>query len=83
MIIRPMDQYSFAVEVTGAITQNPHYEDVIYESGCDDGLIVITNGKMVIDFDRSAPSYDPAVASAIRDLQRIGVEIVKISPITD
>jgi hypothetical protein len=78
-----MDQYSFTVEVSEAITQNPQYEDIIYEAGCDDSLIALIDGKMLIDFDRYAASYKSAVASAVAALEGIGATIVNISPITD
>jgi hypothetical protein len=78
-----MDQYSFTVEVSGAITQDPRYEDIIYEAGCDDGLIALIDGKMLIDFDRQAASYNFAVATAVAALERIGATIVSVSPITD
>jgi hypothetical protein len=81
--VNGMDQYSFTVEVGGAIVQNPHYQDVIYEAGCDDALIALIDGKMLIDFDRSAASYNNAVASAVAALEGIGATIVNVSPITD
>ena len=58
-----MEQYSFTVEVSGAIMQHPQYEDIIYEAGCDDSLIALVDGKMLIDFDRYATSYNSAVDS--------------------
>jgi hypothetical protein len=78
-----VDQYSFTVEISGAITQNPRYEDIIYEAGCDDSLIALIDGRMLIDFDRSAASYNNAVASAVAALEGIGATIVNVSPITD
>jgi hypothetical protein len=78
-----MDQYSFTVEIDGAITQNPQFEDIVYEAGCNDGLIAVIDGKTLIDFDRSAASYTNAVESAVAALQGIGATIVSVFPITD
>jgi hypothetical protein len=78
-----MDQYSFTVEISGPIVQNPAYEDMLYEAGCDDALIARIDGKLLIDFDRYAASYKNAVDSAISDLQKIGATVVSISPINE
>jgi hypothetical protein len=78
-----MDRHSFTVEITGDVLRDPHCEDVLYEAGCSDALIAVVDGRMMVDFDRYATSYESAVASAVRDLQRAGATIGDITPLSD
>jgi len=78
-----MEQYSFTVQISGGPADHPQYEDVIFEAGCNDALIAVVDGRMLLDFDRYAASYDSAVSSATHALQSIGATIVRVSPITD
>lgn len=82
-LIRGASPYSFTVEVSGAITKNPQYEDIIYDAGCNDGLVTLVDGKMLIDFDRYAASYHSAVESATAALKGVGATVVSVSPIID
>jgi hypothetical protein len=59
------------------------YEDALYEAGCDDALVAIVDGTMLIDFDREAPDYDRAVQSAIQNVERAGGKVVAVEPIKD
>jgi hypothetical protein len=43
--------------------------DALYESGCDDGKIVMRAGRVSIGFTRCAPTMKDAVISAIGDVQ--------------
>ena len=78
-----MEQYSFTVEISGGPANHPQYEDAIYEAGCNDALIAVVDGRMLLDFDRYAASYDSAVSSATHALEGIGATIINVSPITD
>ena len=40
------------------------FDSRLYKSGCDDALISILDGKVYLDFDRDASSFDDAVKSA-------------------
>jgi hypothetical protein len=77
---RGMDQYSFTVEITGLSNQGS-YDDILYEAGCSDALVVVVDGRMMMDFDRLAASYERAVESVISDLTKAGAKIVNITPI--
>ncbi len=78
-----MARYSFTIEIKGIDPAGSRYEDALYEAGCDDALIAVVNGRMMVDFDREASSYDGAVASAIRDVERAGAQIVHVSPLAE
>ncbi len=78
-----MARYSFTIEVGGIDLIASRYEDALYEAGCDDALVAVIEGRVVLDFDREGISYDRAVASAIQDVERAGARVVDIRPGTD
>ena len=78
-----MDQYSFTIEITGGILRDPNFEDLLYEAGCRDAMVVMSDGKVMLDFDRYASSYESAVASAMRDLRNAGAEVGDATAIVD
>ena len=78
-----MDRHSFTVEITGGILRHPQCEDVLYEAGCSDALVAIVDGRMMVDFDRYASSYESAVESAVHDLRRAGATIGDITPLNE
>ncbi|MGH7054947.1 MAG: hypothetical protein ACREFA_14185 [Stellaceae bacterium] len=76
-----MKRYSFTLEVAGIGTEDDRYEDALYEAGCDDALISVVDGKLRVDFDREAASYDDAVQSGAADVARAGGKVVKALPL--
>ena len=47
--------------------------DALYEAGCDDALIGIRDGTAYAEFCREAASFQEAVHSAAKDVERAGV----------
>jgi hypothetical protein len=47
--------------------------DAIYEAGCDDSHIALSECVLRIGFSREAPSYRIALISAIADIERSGL----------
>jgi hypothetical protein len=76
-----MDCYSFTMDVTGIDLDNSAYEDRLYEAGCGDALIVVSDGRLSLDFDRMALSYGLAVESAIKDISNAGGMVTDIKRI--
>ena len=74
--------FSFTVYVSGISTEGA-YEDALFEAGCDDALVCVRDGELFLDFDRQAESYESAVASARRDVERAGGQVVKVEPIIE
>ena len=74
-------RYSFTVRVAGLNTDNEFYEDALYNAGCTDALIAVIDGDVFIDFDRQAPSYDLAVQSATRAVEKAGGQVVGVERI--
>jgi hypothetical protein len=63
--------HSFAVVMTGTdftSAESPH-ADALYEAGCDDALLTSDSGAQRVIFDREAPSFAAAVASAITAIE--------------
>src|SRR5579872_3772807 len=52
----PALTHAFAIYVAG-IDQTGPYEDKLFEAGCDDATIVISNGEMHLDFEREAAAF--------------------------
>ena len=64
-------QHSFAVVIDGVDLTSPDSPDadVLYEAGCDDALLTSSAGVQRAAFDREAPSFAAAVASAITAIE--------------
>lgn len=79
---RAMAHYAFTIQVDG-VDASGRYEDAFHEAGCDDAMIAVVDGKMFLDFDREAASYEIAVDSAKRNVEEAGGKVVKVAPIVD
>jgi hypothetical protein len=73
-----MENFSFTLEVVGVDIKKDNFEDAFYGRDCNDALISVVNGTLLLDFDREADSYEKAVASATRDIEKVGGKVVKI-----
>lgn len=64
-------QHSFAVVIDGVDLTCPDSPDadVLYEAGCDDALLTSSADVQRAVFDREAPSFAAAVASAITAIE--------------
>jgi hypothetical protein len=76
-----MGHYSFVVDVSGIDTESGSYEDAFYEAGCSDALIMVIDGHLRLDFDRSALSYELAVESALQNIARAGGTVTDVKKI--
>lgn len=66
--------YQFTLILKNIEEETPDLEDSLYEAGCDDALINFRNGTVYLDFDRKAHSFEEAVLSAIRDVERASIK---------
>jgi hypothetical protein len=73
-----VDHYSFTMRVTGIDTSSDRYEDALFEAGCDDALVAVVDGALVLDFDRAAASYESAVRSATQSVEQAGGKVVAV-----
>jgi hypothetical protein len=75
--------HSFTLHVAGISVEGDRYEDALFEAGCDDALVGVLGGEIFLDFDREAPSFDEAVNSAVKNVERAGGKVVKIERIIE
>jgi hypothetical protein len=63
--------HSFAVVIEGVDLTSPDSPDAdaLYEAGCDDALLTSSAGVQRAVFDREAPTFAAAVASAITAIE--------------
>ncbi len=54
--------------------------DALYEAGCDDGTLGVSNGVPFVCFHRQAKDLESAIRSAVADVQKAGcvVDCAKI-----
>lgn len=69
----------FTFQVSGIDLRRDDYEDVLHRAGCDDALVAVIDDVVYLDFDREAASFDEAVQSAKRDVERAGGRIVSVT----
>ncbi|WP_423924786.1 helix-turn-helix transcriptional regulator [Candidatus Palauibacter sp.] len=75
-----MTTHSFTLIVEGVDINDPDVFDALYEAGCDDATIGVTNGIPVMDFDREAASFNEAILSAIADAESVeSLRVVRIA----
>jgi hypothetical protein len=61
--------YEFALKLNREVTDDEI--DALYEAGCDDAGIETGPVGAVADFTRDAPSLAHAIASAVRDIEKV------------
>jgi hypothetical protein len=78
--------HSFAVVVDGADLTSPASADAdaLHEAGCDDALLTSSPGEQRLVFDREAPTFADAVASAITAIETglPGARVMTVERIT-
>jgi len=74
-----METYSFTLHVEGIDIRNDRYEDALIDAGCDDALIAIEDGKLILDFDREATDLQSALRSAMDCVEKAGGHVINIT----
>jgi hypothetical protein len=75
--------YRFTLILSGISDLSEPVRDALFESGCDDALLGMRDGKVFLDFDRKAASFRDALLSAITDVESSGLEaqVVRVEPL--
>ena len=60
-----------------------HYENALYEAGCDDALIAVIDDTIFVDFDREATSFEEAVRSATLNIEKAGGKVIEVKRIIE
>jgi hypothetical protein len=76
------DVYSFALILGGIKEIDESIEKALFEAGCDDALLGITDGQFYLTFDREATSLKEAIVSAIHAVENCGkdIRVIEVVP---
>jgi hypothetical protein len=66
-----MNYYEFSLVLSGVTYSTPDLDDMLFEAGCDDGLVCAYNETVYVTFTRESLSYKAAVLSAIKDVESV------------
>ena len=74
------NSYSFTIYIRGVDVLSDASVDALHAAGCDDATLGVRDGAPYAAFDRNAPGFDEAVASAVQNLTRAlpEVEVVRV-----
>ena len=73
-----MTIYRFSIEVGGIDPDDKGLEDRFYGNGVDDALICVSNGRIVLAFDREAEDAETAIHSATEDIVKRGGTVARV-----
>jgi hypothetical protein len=73
-----MNEYNFTLIIEGDVESKM---DELFEAGCDDATFGSVDGVNYGEFDREAPSFARAVASAIADVESVeDLKVRRVEP---
>jgi hypothetical protein len=72
--------FDFTLILEGVGTLNEEGVNALFEAGCDDALPAMRNGVAFLEFSREAVSFDEAVLSAIRNVEKAGFPVARVEP---
>lgn len=75
-----MPSYGFSVIAGDVSLDDEAWADRFYEAGCDDALVSLQRGLVIVDFDREAETADEAIGSACDAVWRAGGTVLRIEP---
>lgn len=75
-----MPHFEFSLIVSGIDLDDDGFEDRLFEAGCDDALVSVVKGLVVLDFTRQEKNLAHAVDSAIKDVEGTGAKVVRLEP---
>ena len=52
--------------------------NALYEAGCDDGTLGVSNGVPFVYFHREANDLESAICSAVADVQKAGCVVERV-----
>lgn len=64
-----MSEFRFTLKIEGADVLSDAAQEALFEAGCGDATFGATDGVQTAEFDRQAPDFSEAVASAIREIE--------------
>ena len=67
-----------AIRLADPLDPGPGIEHDLFEAGCDDASLCLQGGELRLMFTRRSSSLTEAVASAVRDVWKTGIEVGRI-----
>lgn len=77
------DSYNFRIIVYDAIIHFSELETKVYDSGCNDALLSVSNNIVSLEFDRESDSLENSIDSALKNIQEAGFKQLEIFHISD
>lgn len=75
-----MHTHHFTLIVEGTDFMEDEVVNAVYEAGCDDATVGVSNGVPCADFSREASSLEEAALSAIAAIESVGgIEVIRIA----
>ena len=76
-----MSLVGFSVTIQGVDVLTDDAQNALFEAGCGDGTFGISNGAQTAEFDREAPDFAEAVASAIKAIEGAvpGAQVITVT----
>jgi hypothetical protein len=65
-------KYEFTVFLEGGSELDVEMAERLFEAGCDDASPGSSNGAVLVDFRRQAPTLEAAIQSAVANIQAAG-----------
>lgn len=74
--------YNFTLILSGIIEPTQETEDALFEANCDDAVLFFRDRTAYLEFDREASSFEDAVISAIKDVEKaeIHAQPIRVEP---
>src|SRR3990167_1305682 len=74
--------HNFTLVLSGVNQKTKGLEDILFQAGCDDALINFRNGAVYLEFDRESTSFEKAVFSAIKQVEKtsLKIKVVNVAP---
>jgi hypothetical protein len=76
-------EHEFTLILDGRAELDSTAMNALFEAGCDDATVSSQGGRVLLDFDRSAPSMREAVVSAIADVRKAGMRVARVDGAND
>lgn len=75
-----MNIHRFTLRTEGADILTDAAQNALFEAGCGDATFAVSKGTQTADFDREAPDFAEAVASAIKAVEAAvaGARVVEV-----
>jgi hypothetical protein len=75
-----MKTFEFSIIASGLDPEADDFESRFYDHGCDDALVGVSKGRIIIDFTREAETIEDAIASAVENVKTAGATVERIEP---